>query len=338
MSGEATSVTSVAVVVRRVLALLFYLAITLGLLVAVPKVWADVRAGEPVLVAAAVPLEVLSVWGSVVLFWTVYKALADDADAGASLGLRDSMRLVTTRLALGATLPGGAATGFAVQFWALSRSGMSAAGISRGTTAFLVLSNAVAAVVLIVLGVAVSLESVPGHVHLGFDIPAATIAAAAVVAVLLLARAGRKVKAAGLVTPITTSGSSVGRNLAQVASRIAPGAHDAVVLVRRPWALVGLIANPLFDLAAFYVAYWSVAEPQSPAVMVFAYFLGQAGSLIPIPGAPQVLAIACLVASGATAADATAGVLVWTAVVLSVQIGWGLYQYVALRRGMRRVA
>jgi uncharacterized membrane protein YbhN (UPF0104 family) len=324
-------------VVRRIVALVFYLAITLGLLVAVPKVWADVRAGDPALVAAAVPLEVLSVLGSIVLFWAVYRSLADEAGTGVSLGLGDSMRLVTSRLALGATLPGGAATGFAVQFWALSRSGMSAADISRGTTAFLVLSNSVAAVVLIVLGLALSLESVPGHVHLAFDIPAAATAAAAVVGVLALARAGRRAKATGRAPQTGAHVATTGR-LRQIASRIAPGTHDAIVLLRRPWALAGLIANPLFDLMAFYLAYWSVAEPQAIAVMVFAYFLGQAGSLIPVPGAAQVLAIACLVASGATAADATAGVLVWTAIVLSVQIGWGLYQYVALRRAMRAVA
>jgi uncharacterized membrane protein YbhN (UPF0104 family) len=73
--------------------------------------------------------------------------------------------------------------------------------------------------------------------------------------------------------------------------------------------------------------------------MLLAYFIGQVGSLVPLPGGiggVQGLAILVLVAGGMEAHSATAGVLVWTGVALGTQIVWGMWQYFFLRRSLKR--
>lgn len=135
----------------------------------VPRIRNDVSEGNPLYMAFAIPVEIVSIAGYVLLFWAVYGAAAkrkdQGADTGRPLALEESMQLTTSRLALGDTLPGGGATGFAVQFWALSRAGFNAAQISRTTTAFLVLSNTVITVLIFVLGILIGAGITQGHLH-----------------------------------------------------------------------------------------------------------------------------------------------------------------------------
>ena len=125
----------------------------------------------------------------------------------------------------------------------------------------------------------------------------------------------------------------------QVGDRLPPGANDAMHIIRRPWAIVGMLANPGFDFFAFYLGIASVGDPLPLSIMLMAYFIGQVGSLIPLPGGiggVQGLAIGVLVAGGADASAATAGVLVWTGVALGTQIVWGMWQYIGLRKSIKQ--
>ena len=127
--------------------------------------------------------------------------------------------------------------------------------------------------------------------------------------------------------------------LREVGDRLPPGAYDALRIIRRPTAVGGMLANPGFDFVAFYLGIAAVTEPIALPVMLLAYFIGQVGSLIPLPGGiggVQGLAIGVLVAGGMEAHSATAGVLVWTGVALGTQIVWGMWQYWGLRKSIKR--
>ncbi len=331
---------------KRIITYAIFLLIIFFVIKLVPRIWADVEAGDPKLVALAVPFEILSVGGYVLLFWAVYGAaarmLAQGSDTPARpLSLKESMQLTTSRLALGDTLPGGGATGFAVQFWALARAGFNAAQISRTTTAFLILSNTVMTVMIMVLGVAIGAGIVAGDLHPALTWIPAAIAAGVVVVILLFARKGKT-----FVPPDPDSRKQLTGRFAkartlirEVGDRLPPGAYDAIRTLRRPAALTGMITNPGFDFVAFYLGIASVTEPIALPVMLMAYFIGQVGSLVPLPGGiggVQGLAIAVLVAGGMEAHYATAGVLVWTGVSLGTQIVWGMWQYWFLRKSIKR--
>lgn len=330
----------------RILTYAVMLLIIFGIIKLVPKVWADVEAGNPWMVALSVPFEILSVAGYVLLFWAVYGAAARRGTQGVDtptrpLGLRESMQLTTSRLALGDTLPGGGATGFAVQFWALSRAGFNAAQISRTTTAFLVLSNTVMTVMIFVLGILIGAGITQGHLHPAITWISAGLALAVMITLLMFARKGRDFVPPDPADekPITGRFAKTRTLMRQVGDRLPPGANDAMHIIRRPWAIVGMLANPGFDFCAFYLGIASVGEPLPLSIMLMAYFIGQVGSLVPLPGGiggVQGLAIGVLVAGGADASAATAGVLVWTGVALGTQIVWGMWQYIGLRKSIKQ--
>ena len=331
---------------KRVVTYAIFLLIIFGIIKLVPRIWQDVQEGNPLYVALAVPFEILSVAGYVVLFWAVYGAAARMSTQGADtparpLTLKESMQLTTSRLALGDTLPGGGATGFAVQFWALARAGFSAAQISRTTTAFLVLSNTVMTVMIMVLGVLIGAGLVAGDLHPALTWIPAAVAAAVVVVILVFARKGRTfVPPAPDSRPAFTGRFAKVRTLLrEIGDRLPPGAYDALRIIRRPAAIGGMVTNPGFDFVAFYLGIASVTEPIALPVMLLAYFIGQVGSLVPLPGGiggVQGLAIGVLVAGGMEAHSATAGVLVWTGVALGTQIVWGMWQYWFLRKSIKR--
>ncbi|MBM3664261.1 MAG: flippase-like domain-containing protein [Actinobacteria bacterium] len=331
---------------ERLLTYAVFLIIIIFVIKLVPKIWADVEAGDPWLVALAVPFEILSVVGYVLLFWAVYGAAAHMLSQGSDtparpLSLKESMQLTTSRLALGDTLPGGGATGFAVQFWALARAGFNAAQISRTTTAFLILSNTVTTVMIMLLGVFIGAGIVGGDLHPALTWIPAAIAAAVVVVILLFARKGKTSvpHAEDSQEGLTGRFAKTRTLIREIGDRLPPGAYDAIRTLRRPVAVGGMLANPGFDFVAFYLGIASVTEPIALPVMLMAYFIGQVGSLVPLPGGiggVQGLAIAVLVAGGMEVHNATAGVLVWTGVALGTQIVWGTWQYWFLRKSIKK--
>lgn len=343
--GHAIDRKALKHLLGRVFVYVLMLLIVGAIIKLVPRIWKDVSEGNPLYVALAIPFEILSIAGYVLLFWAVYGAAAKRKDQGADtarpLGLKESMQLTTSRLALGDTLPGGGATGFAVQFWALSRAGFNAAQISRTTTAFLVLSNTVTTVMIFVLGILIGAGITQGHLHPAITWISAGLALAVMITLLLFARKGRDFVPTDPADekPITGRFAKTRTLMRQVGDRLPPGANDAMHIIRRPWAIVGMLANPGFDFCAFYLGIASVGDPLPLSIMLMAYFIGQVGSLIPLPGGiggVQGLAIGVLVAGGADASAATAGVLVWTGVALGTQIVWGMWQYIGLRKSIKQ--
>jgi putative heme transporter len=330
----------------RVITYAIFLLIIVGIITLVPRIWQDVQEGDPRYVLLAIPMEIISIGGYIMLFWAVYGAAARMGAQGSDtparpLSLRESMQLTTSRLALGDTLPGGGATGFAVQFWALGRAGFNAAQISRTTTAFLVLSNTVMTVMIVILGVLIGSGLAGVSLHPALTWLPAAIALAVIIALLVFARKGRDFTppAPGSRPPLTGRFVKLRTVLRDVGDRLPPGANDALHIIRHPASMLGMVTNPGFDFIAFYLGIAAVTEPIALPVMLLAYFIGQVGSLVPLPGGiggVQGLAIGVLVAGGMELHYATAGVLVWTGVALGTQVVWGLIQYWGLRKSMKR--
>ena len=191
------------------------------------------------------------------------------------------------------------------------------------------------------LGVLIGAGLVGGDLHPALTWIPAAIAAAVVIVILLFARKGKTFVPPDEDTREKLTGrfAKTRTLIREVGDRLPPGAYDAVRTIRRPAAITGMLANPGFDFVAFYLGIASVTEPIALPVMLLAYFIGQVGSLVPLPGGiggVQGLAIAVLVAGGMEVHSATAGVLVWTGVALGTQIVWGMWQYWFLRKSIKR--
>ncbi len=257
------------------------------------------------------------------------------------LGLRESSQVATSRLFLGDTLPGGAATGFAAEFWFLSRAALTPEELAEYTTAFLILSNSVVVIALVVFGMLLGVGLVPGDLPTWLTIFPAACALAVILAVLAAARYAKPARAAAKAEGWEVEQSRahrVGAMVRGLLQRMPMGVKDAAGSLGRPAVVTGLIINPLFDAASFWLCYRAVGTPLPLAVMLMAYCLGQVGALIPTPGGiggVQGMAILALVSAGAPAKVATAGVLAWTGVSLATQLVWGGIGYIRLQRTMR---
>jgi hypothetical protein len=136
------------------------------------------------------------------------------------------------------------------------------------------------------------------------------------------------------------------REAAPDAGRVARGAAllgdavgDALRLVRRgDGRLLGAPAWWIFDAAVLWATFQALGEPPALAVLAFAYFAGQVGNTIPIPGAVSGGMVGTLLALGVAPDLALTSVLSYRAVAIWLPTPIGLAALGALRSSVARWA
>jgi hypothetical protein len=112
---------------------------------------------------------------------------------------------------------------------------------------------------------------------------------------------------------------------------------DALRLVRRPDPrLLGALAWWTFDAAVLWAMLHAFGAPPAFAVVVLAYFVGQVGNTIPIPGAVSGGMVGVLLAFGVEPDLALTSVLAYRAVAIWLPAPVGLAALGGLRRTMAR--
>jgi hypothetical protein len=115
------------------------------------------------------------------------------------------------------------------------------------------------------------------------------------------------------------------------------GVRDGFVLLRRPDPrLLGALAWWAFDAAVLWAMLHAFGAPPSLAVVALAYFVGQAGNTVPIPGAVSGGIVGLLVAFGVGADVALVSVLAYRSVAIWLPAGIGLATLPSLRGTMQR--
>jgi len=287
---------------------------------------------NPRWVAAATVFELLSFAGYVALLWVV------GGRATTRLGLRASAQVTLGGAAATRLLPTAGVAGAALTLWALRRAGLGARAATRTLLAFLVVLYSVflgaiaGAGALLALGVAggrgpLLLSALPAAAALlaiaaGLalaarrpPLPAFEIGAVGAVPGPLRARAGLRSGTAVLGTAVRDARGLVGSGDPRLLGALAWWAFDAAVL----WAM----------LQAF-------GAPPPLAVVVLAYFVGQVGNTIPIPGAVSGGIVAGLLAFGVQADLALVSVLAYRAVAIWLPAAIGLAALGGLRRTVVR--
>ena len=239
--------------------------------------------------------ETLSFAGYVMLLWHVGRR------ATPRLHLRASAEVTMAGAAATRLLPTAGAGGAALTLWAIARTGL---GTRRGghvLLTFLVLLYTVFLAGIAASGAAIALGAAGGAGH-------RVVAAAAAVAALAAMAA-----AAGLgLRPPRGAG-----RLARGAAALGAAVRDARGILRAgDPRLLGAVAWWGFDAMVLWATFHALGEPPALPVLAFAYFAGQVGNTIPLPGAVSGGMVGTLLAFGVAPDLALTSVLAYRAVAI----------------------
>ncbi|MEA2254475.1 MAG: hypothetical protein QOG35_520 [Solirubrobacteraceae bacterium] len=269
---------------------------------------------DPRWVGAAAVFEVLSFAGYIALLWLVGGRVTG------RMGPRESLQVTLGGAAATRLLPTAGVGGAALTLWALRRTGIGARRAARTLFAFLVVLYAVFLIAIAVSGTLVALRGGPAALGL---VPAGA-AVAAMIAALALGGWSRAsdVLARGARGRVTDGAAVFGA-----------GVRDAVALVRTgDVRLLGALAWWAFDAAVLWAMLNAFGAPPSIAALVLAYFVGQVGNTIPIPGAVSGGIVGALVALSVPADLALVSVLAYRCVAIWLPAPIGLAALGGLRR------
>ena len=278
---------------------------------------------DPRWVVAAVGFELASFGGYVLLLWLVAGRVSP------RMNLRASTQITLGGAGATRLLPTAGVGGAALTLWTLRRSGMDTERAARTLFAFLVTLYSVFLAAIAISGGLLA----TGLAHSGGSPAVAavpgTLAALAIAACLWLgyrARSQAHALRPGRIGALLSGGRLIGG-----------GVRDGFVMLRRPDPrMLGAVAWWVFDAAVLWAMLHAFGAPPSLAVVALAYFLGQAGNTLPIPGAVSGGIVGVLVAFGVGADVALASVLAYRSVAIWLPAGIGLATLPSLRATLTR--
>jgi uncharacterized membrane protein YbhN (UPF0104 family) len=250
-------------------------------------------------IAVSALLEVGTVVGFVLAFHAAFERRIRPA-LSASIGM--------VAQGVNVLVPAGGSSGLALMGVLMTRAGIPAAfTATRMIALFLVTSVAVDLLLVVVGGLGVATGLLPGSVSWEASLLPAAIAALVAVGIAYLPRrlpAGRGATVSGWRSVIP-------RTLEYVRE----GIQWSIQLMRSrdPLLAAGALAFVLLDVGALAAAFHAVGGGLPLGTMLLAYTLGQAGSVIPLPGTTEGGLVGVFVLYGAPLALTTAAVLLYRA-------------------------
>jgi uncharacterized membrane protein YbhN (UPF0104 family) len=299
---------------RRLVTLGLLVLCVIGALLAVPDlrpVAREIDAMSPLLVAAAIALELASCVSFIVIFRLFFRSLPTVA----------AHELGWAQQGAGALLPGGGIGSLAVGGWLLHLAGMPTRQIVQRSSGLFFLTSAInvlslgAAGLVLLLGIADGPHDV---LRDGLPIIAAAGASALVLGLPRVRRHRSGEQPQGWIDDITVG---------------IPAARHA--LARPSWRLLGAIGYLLFDIAVLWAAFAAVGPLPPLAPLVIAYLVGYLANAVPIPGGIGVLdggLVGALTLYGLPVTHAAAAVLVYHAIAFWTPTLGGTLAYLRLRR------
>jgi uncharacterized membrane protein YbhN (UPF0104 family) len=283
---------------------------------------------DPRWVAGAAVCELLSFGGYAVLLWLV------GGRATSQLGLRASAQVTLGGAAATRLLPTAGIGGAALTLWALRRAGLGGRPAMRTLLTFLVLLYSVFLGAMAAAGALLALGLAHGEGPAALSAVPAAAAGLAIATALALAARGPA------TTDCAIGGVSAATRCARTRARAGGAAgvlgaavRDALALVRSgDPRLLGALAWWAFDAAVLWAMLHALGAPAPLAIVVLAYFVGQVGNTIPIPGAVSGGIVSVLLAFGVEADLALVSVLAYRAVAIWLPASIGLAALGGLRK------
>jgi uncharacterized membrane protein YbhN (UPF0104 family) len=310
---------------NSLISLVIFFGLVVALLLAVPGLRTaaekitDANTGW---VLGGIGFELLSCVGYMVLFDLVFGRI------GRSL----AGRLSLSELAVNSVVSVSGLAGLALGAWVLREQGFSVERIAKRTVLIFVLTSAVSAAAVVVIGVPMWLGLLPGSTDPLLTLLPACIAAAAIAATILAGRwAGRR--AAAL--------RERGSRTAVALIAISGGVEDALFELRRhDWRLLGAVAYWLFDVLVLFAALAAFGHVASFWVIAMAYLIGLIANSLPVPGGFGVVEGGLVgmldLFDAAPGSTVVAAVIVYRAISLWVPALIGSAAFFSLRREIGR--
>ncbi len=306
---------------NSIISLAVFFVIVAGLLLGVPGLRAAgelITDADPLRVASAVSLELLSCLGYVVLFGLVF----------GMLGRRLVSRLSLSELAVNSVVSVSGLAGIALGAWVLRSKGISVQRIARRSVLIFVLTSAVNVGAVAIIGVLMWAGVLPGSRDPLLTLLPAIVAIATIAGTLALAgwarRAARRREAehGRMVVALTALGEGVGDAVRLI------GEHD--------WRLLGAVAYWAFDNLALYASLAAFGPAPSVWVVAMAYLVGMLANSLPIPAgivAVEGGLVGMLLLFGVRPASMVlAAVVIYRAISLWVPALIGSVAFLSLRR------
>ena len=252
---------------------------------------------DPRWVVIAAVSELLSFGGYIALLWLV------GGRATERLGLRESAQVTLGGAAATRLLPTAGVGGAALTLWALRRTAMGSRRATQTLMTFLITLYSVFLVGIIASGAALAL----GLAHRDGPLALTIVPASGAAFVLLfhLALARRRPREA-----------TTGR-FATAADMLGEAVREGLRMVRAgDPRVLGAVAWWACDAAVLWAMLHAFGAPPSLAVLALAYFVGQVGNTIPVPGAVSGGMVGILVAFSVPADLALVSVFAYRAVAI----------------------
>jgi uncharacterized membrane protein YbhN (UPF0104 family) len=323
----------------RILASLLFVGSTVAFLYFVlPKLlglrdtWNRIQHGDPAWLVVAALLEVCSFGGYVILFRGVF------VRGRTRIGWRASYEITMAGLAATRLFASAGAGGVALTAWALRRSGMEPRIVACRMIAFLAVLYAVFMGALVIDGLGLYffgdesefaitvIPAVFGGAVIGLFLAVSFLPGDVDRLVARWSKGGRLGRLAG--------------HAAAAPAAAASGIRTAIDLVgdRNP-ALLGALAWWGFDIGVLWACFHAFGGTPEVAVVVMAYFLGQLGNVLPLPGGiggVDGAMIGAFSALGVSSSLAVVSVLVYRAFAFWLPTLPGAVAYLQLRRTVHR--
>ena len=258
------------------------------------------------------------------------------------LDWRESYQITMAGLAASRLLSAGGAGGVVLSYWALRKAGMKRAEAARRMVAFLVLLYAFYVLAVIVFGVLLRVEVLPGRAPLSVTVIPAAIAAGIALAIVLVALIPGDLQSR-LSIPDDSRLGRLAVRLSTVPETLATGTRTAIAFLRTPGkgglAVLGAIGFWAANIAILWASFMAFSESVPLGVVVMGFFVGMAANLAPDPagvGAVDGGLIGAFVIFGLPASTVIAAVLIYRLIAFWMPLPPGLLAFVQLRRTVAR--
>jgi uncharacterized protein (TIRG00374 family) len=343
-STEDTEPSSFAQPRRIAQTLLVVLILVGAIYVLLPKIvglddaLATLDEGNPWWIALAVVFNIGAFGAYVALFRGVV------GERVLHLDWRESYQITMAGLAATRLFSAGGAGGIILTYWALRKAGMERRQSACRMVAFLALLYGVYLAALVVFGILLRTNVLPGKSPIGLTIVPAAMAAAVIAIFLLIALIPEDFeRRLGRFTQGYRFGRFV-RRLATAPATVASGTRTALAFVRNPrrggLAVIGAIGFWAANIAILWASFEAFSVDVPIAVLVQGFFVGMAANLF--PGAPGGVGavdaglIGAFVLFGLPGSDVFAAVLIYRLIAFWLPIPPGVVAFLQLRKTAER--
>jgi putative heme transporter len=268
----------------------------------------------------------------------------DDSDIRRRLDVRASYQITMAGLAATRIFSAAGAGGIVLTYWALRKAGMPRRRSACRMIAFLAMMYSVYLVALVLFGVLLRANVLPGDNPVGGTIVPAAAAGGILAVFLLIALIPHDIERRMMTFSRGYRRSTLASRLAKGPATVATGIRTAIAFVRNPsrgaLAVGGALGFWAANIGVLWASFEAFGGDVPVAVLIQGFFLGMTANLIPSPaggvGSVDAGMIGAFVLFGIPSSIVFPAVLTYRVIAFWLPIPPGIVAYFGLRKTVSR--